>query len=436
VTIFRAYDIRGIYGTELTEEMAKQMGKAFGSCCDNETIAVGRDTRTSGQSLEMAFIEGALSTGCNAQNYGVIPISIIGFITLSDQLSSAAYISASHNPPEYNGVRFRTSQGYGMLYLETEFKNCYDKKNYKLGCGSAINCPPTDAISRYYEYVDKKINLNRSLKIVLDMGNGSACIMSRFYQKLGYNTVIINDKEDGKFPGRGPAPTELSLQNAAELVIRSQADYGIGFDPDADRGLVIDDKGRIVPPEKIAIILARERYKPGDLVIASFDCSMILERELEPRMRVKRDLVGDVFIANKVRNSGAVVGVERSAHFFMPEFQFSDDPFAMSIALGEIISRGEKLSELSDQIPDYPYIQKSISLMAEPTRVMSRLKEKLAKLEPDTTDGLKITTESYSVLIRPSNTEPLLRLTIETEGDDLGELQERYERIIREAMKI
>jgi len=163
---------------------------------------------------------------------------------------------------------------------------------------------------------------------------------------------------------------------------------------------------------------------------------MILERELEKDgIKVQREKVGDVFVANRVKNSGAILGVERSGHFFLPEFQYSDDPFAMSLALGEIISSGERLSDLADQIPDYPYLQKSISLGENPSAVMFRLKEALARLEPDITDGLKITRENYSVLIRPSNTEPLLRLYIETSGGNMRELEEQYTRIIQKAMK-
>ncbi len=177
------------------------------------------------------------------------------------------------------------------------------------------------------------------------MGNGSACTMASFYQKLGFDSIAINNTMDGLFPGRGPAPNEESLRPACREVLKKNADYGVGFDPDADRGIIIDDLGRVLPPEKVAIIIARARYKPGDLVISGFDCSMILERELEKDgIKVKREKVGDVFVANRVKNSGAVLGVERSGHFFLPEFQYSDDPFAMSLALGEIISQGRKLS--------------------------------------------------------------------------------------------
>jgi phosphomannomutase len=246
---------------------------------------------------------------------------------------------------------------------------------------------------------------------------------------------VINGSMDGNFPGRGTAPNEETLQPACRIVVNNKADYGVGFDPDADRGIIIDDLGRVLPPEKVAIIIARRRYKPGDLVISGFDCSMILERELEKDgIRVKREKVGDVFVANRVKNESAVLGVERSGHFFLPEFQYSDDPFAMSLAIAEIISSGEKLSELADEIHDCPYMQLSIHLKEDPAAVMQRLKEALAREEPDTTDGLKMTTDSYSILIRPSNTEPILRLYIETTGNDMKELEARYEQIIHQAM--
>ncbi|MGA9098170.1 MAG: phosphoglucomutase [Methanotrichaceae archaeon] len=436
MTAFKAYDIRGIYGTEITEDLARRVGAAFGSYANGSPVSLGRDTRNSGPSLEKAFLEGVLSTGCEVYSYGIIPIAVLSYITCADGLKAAAYISASHNPPEYNGVRFRTGDGYGMLYKETEFIKFYNEGNFRSGKGRLVERRSEDAINRYSKYVSEKLNIKRPLKIVLDMGNGSACTMRPLYDKMGFDSKILNDKMDGTFSGRGPAPTEESLKRASALVRNSRADYGVGFDPDADRGIVIDDLGRIVSPEKVAIILARRRHHPGDLVIAGFDCSMIIERQLEPDgIKVKRERVGDVFVANTVKKSGAVLGVERSGHFFLPEFQYSDDPFVMSLALGEIISEDKKLSEIADEIPDYPYVQRSIRIKEDPSGVMIRLKEQLADLNPDTLDGLKISTDSYSVLIRPSNTEPILRLYIETTGSDLNDLGDRYEHMIKAAMK-
>ncbi len=397
---------------------------------------MGRDTRISGPSLEKAFLEGVLTTGCHVHSYGVIPIAVLSFITRKMGLKAAAYISASHNPPEYNGVRFRTGDGYGLLYQESSIMKFYREGDFLFGNGSVEDRPSGEAIEEYRKYVAEKLHLERSLKIVLDMGNGSACTMNSFYRNLGQDSFVINGIMDGLFPGRGPAPNEESLRPACQEVRKNQADFGVGFDPDADRGIIIDDLGRVLPPEKVAIIVARRRYKRGDLVISGFDCSMMLERELQKDgINVLRERVGDVFVANRVKNENAVLGVERSGHFFLPEFQYSDDPFAMSLAIAEIISKGEKLSALADEIPDYPYKQISIHLNEDPAAVMQRLKDALAGMEPNTLDGLKITTDSYSVLIRPSNTEPILRLYIETAAGDMSKLQERYEKIIRRSMK-
>ncbi len=436
MTVFRAYDVRGVYGTDLTEELVRRVGESFGSFAGGGSVSLGRDTRTSGPSLQKAFLDGVLTTGCDVHSFGIIPIAILSYITWADKLKAAAYISASHNPPEYNGVRFRTSDGYGLLYQDSSIMKFYREGGFLSGKGIKTDHEPEAAIERYRQYVAGKLNLHRPLKVVLDMGNGSACTMASFYQKLGFDSFVLNGTMDGHFPGRGPAPNEESLRPACQQLLQNRADFGVGFDPDADRGIVIDDQGSVLPPEKVAIIIARARYKPGDLVISGFDCSMILERELEKDgIKVTREKVGDVFVANRVKNSGAVLGVERSGHFFLPEFQYSDDPFAMSLALGEIISQGEKLSALADEIPDYPYKQISIRLNEDPGGVMLRLKDALARMEPDTTDGLKITTDSYSVLIRPSNTEPILRFYIETTGGDMADLEEKYKKIIHQAMK-
>jgi phosphomannomutase len=436
VTVFRAYDVRGVYGTDLNEDLARRVGVSFGSFARGGCVSLGRDTRISGPSLEKAFLEGVLTTGCRVHSYGIIPIAVLSFITRKMGLKAAAYISASHNPPEYNGVRFRTGDGYGLLYQESSIMKFYREGGFLSGIGSVENRSSEEAIDEYRSYVADKLHLKRPLRVVLDMGNGSACTMTSFYENLEMKCSVINGIMDGLFPGRGPAPNEESLQPACREVLKTQADFGVGFDPDADRGIIIDDLGRVLPPEKVAVIIARRRYKRGDLVISGFDCSMMLERELQKDgIRVMRERVGDVFVANRVKNENAVLGVERSGHFFLPEFQYSDDPFAMSLAIAEIISQGEKLSVLADEIPDYPYKQISIRLNEDPASVMLRLKDALAAMQPNTLDGLKITTDSHSVLIRPSNTEPILRLYIETAAGDMAELQERYEKIIHRAMK-
>jgi phosphomannomutase len=436
VTIFKAYDVRGVYGAELDEATTTAIGRAYGTAIAGGTATVGRDTRTSGPALEEAFLEGVLSTGARVEEYGVLPIAVISFVTWQDRRAGSAYISASHNPPEYNGVRFRTGDGYGLLYRESPICAHYRSGAFATGEGGLVRRDADEAIDRYGAFVAGRVGLDRPLKVVLDMGNGSAGKMGRVFAEAGCEPIVRFGEMDGTFPGRGPRPTETTLASSAAAVVEEGADFGVGFDPDADRGIAIDDRGRVLPPEKVAIILATRRYRPGDLVISGFDCSMVLEERLLPLgFRVERERVGDVFIANRVKNEGAVLGVERSGHFFLPEFQYSDDPFAMALALAEVIAGGERLSELADAIPDFPYIEHSIPLTAPAAEVMARLAGRLRRLEPDTTDGLKVTTDDYAVLVRPSNTEPLLRIYAEAKRGDVGAVLKEYEDLVLAAMR-
>ena len=436
MSIFKAYDVRGIYGTELTETVAETIGRAYGSVHSDGITTVGRDTRTSGPSLEEAFLNGVLSTGCSVDEFGILPIPVISFVTWKDRHAGSAYISASHNPPEYNGIRFRTGDGYGLLYQESPIMEHYHSGDFSSGSGTLRRHEASAAIERYGKFVSDQVQLDRTLRVVLDMGNGSAAGMAPVFQRAGCDPIVRYGEMDGTFPGRGGRPTEKSLAASAKAVVENQADFGVGFDPDADRGIAIDDRGRVLSPEKVAIILATRRYRAGDIIISGFDCSMVLEERLLPLgFQVKRERVGDVFIANRVKNESAVLGVERSGHFFLPEFQYSDDPFAMSLALAEVISGGERLSEIADAIPDFPYIEHSVQLTAPTEVVMSRLAERLARFEPDTTDGLKVTTEDYAVLVRPSNTEPKIRLYVEAKQGDVNALKEEYEHLVRDAMR-
>ncbi|MGD9937334.1 MAG: hypothetical protein AB7S61_07660, partial [Methanoregulaceae archaeon] len=338
MSIFKAYDVRGVYGTELTEAKAETIGRAYGTVHSDGITTVGRDTRTSGPALEEAFLRGVLSTGCSVDEYGILPIPVISFVTWRDRRAGSAYISASHNPPEYNGIRFRTEDGYGLLYKESPIMEHYRNGAFSSGSGVMNQLEATAAIERYGEFVSDLVRLDRTLRVVLDMGNGSAAGMAPVFERAGCEPIVRHGEMDGTFSGRGARPTEESLAASARAVVENRADFGVGFDPDADRGIAIDDRGRVLSPEKVAIILATRRYRAGNLIISGFDCSMVLEERLLPLgFRVKRERVGDVFIANRVKNESAVLGVERSGHFFQPEFQYSDDPFAMSLALAEVV---------------------------------------------------------------------------------------------------
>jgi len=291
------------------------------------------------------------------------------------------------------------------------------------------------ALNEYLKYIRKNLDIKRKIRIVLDPGNGSACVAQGLYREVGCEIRGINTRVDGNFPGRGAEPTERTLEGACKLVMVANADFGIGFDADADRGIVIDNLGRVVPAEKVAIIIAREMVKvqkEKGKIVAGFDCSMLIEKECAKlEIEVIRSRVGDIFVANAVKEHHAMIGVEHTGHFFLPMFQYSDDPFTMSLKLAEILSKtDEKLSQIVDQIPDYPHYSKSFECADDTKfRVMEEIKIEFGKegYSMDLTDGIRILTDDWTVLIRASNTQPLIRLYVQSAAGNLNGLVERFE---------
>ena len=444
--IFRAYDIRGIYGKDLTEEIVHDIGRAFSTFIGyGKKICLGRDTRNSGATLLESFLAGLTEAGCCAVKAGIIPIPVLGFLTWHRNYDMGVYISASHNPPEYNGIRFRGKDGAGYMDGEGEIKRIFmEKKFRKISFKEKRKLYVADydnnlLLEEYFSFIVERVNLQKEMSIVVDPGNGSACKMLPLYEKIGCRAYGINTYPDGDFPGRGPNPNEKSLSQTASFLKKIEADFAVAFDADADRGIILDDKGRLVPPEKIAVIIARHAGVKGKIV-ASMDCSILLEKELSKEgIEVVREKVGDVFISKAVKRHNAIIGVERSGHFFIPSFHFSDDPFAMSSKLAEILSQSkEKLSSLVDNIPEYTYYSEYFECPENiKFDVMEKLKEEMSKLEYEINlkDGVRISTDDWMVLIRASNTEPLIRMYIETSIDNLDELKEAYKKKITDAIK-
>gem|GEM_PF-106819 len=478
-TIFKAYDIRGVYGEELTREGAYEISLAFGRMQKGRTRAcIGRDSRGSGPELSDAVSNGLLDSGCDVTRVGLVPIPVLGFFAWKHGYDYGIYASASHNPPDYNGIRFRGSDGAGFVYPRRELREAYLEgvpahtgKEEEAGGGSNVTTLRLSAqthlfahstrttarvlsranrrgrndayevpalLSEYWDYVCGKVKLGRKLKLVLDPGNGAAGCMMPMYEKMGCEIYPLNTFPDGTFPGRGPTPSDKNLGAVADYVKRVGADFSVSFDPDADRGIVMDDLGRFVSPEKIAILIAKDAGRGR--VVAALDCSMAMEKTLAPLgIEVIRDRIGDLYISVSVKEHDATIGVERSGHFFLPEFQSSDDPFAMSAKLAEIVSNSDKpLSAMIDEIPDYPYHYESLRC---PDAVKFDVIEKLAKRvvaeegDVDTRDGMKVTTDRGTVLIRASNTEPIIRIYVEGVDDaSLKFLIKKYEEMLKEAI--
>jgi len=439
--IFRAYDIRGVYNQDLTPEIVARIGTAFGTLLNGEgTIAIGKDVRTSSTAIENALTAGITSTGINVELLGTLPIQVTNWTTWQGNYKAGIVITASHNPPEYNGVRFRHSDGTGYIDKENEkIKEIFYKGNFKLAkwnkIGKISQKDTEEIIQRYVDFALKHVKPEKKMKVVLDLGNGAATYAApKLFKEAGCEVITINEKPDGTFPGRTPDPLEDPLEKLRETVVRRKADLGVAFDGDGDRAIMVDDLGRKVQTEKAGIIMAKYllQRKKGKIV-ANISCSMAIEEELSKISgEVVRCRVGDVFVARTAKESNAIFGVEISAHYFLPIFGFYfDDAILASLLMTEILSKiDKKLSQLLDEIPTYPIKRTNIPC---PDKIKFKVTEQLKEehiekgYKVDTTDGVKILFDDAWILIRPSNTEPKIRMTIEahTTGK-LNELFKKY----------
>ncbi len=447
--IFRAYDVRGVFNVELTVETAAKIGASFGTYLSGTGIVlVGRDVRTSSPLIESAFNVGLASTGVDVVSTGLVPIPVANFKTMMGDFDAGAYITASHNPPEYNGIRLRRSDGSGYTEENQKVWEIFLKGNTKYSdwnaLGSVSSLDEKKTIDEYKSYLLDRVSIQKQLRLVLDVGNGAAYhTVPLVLGEAGADVRVINGEPDGTFPGRPSEPNDANLTQLKETVVKEKVDFGAGYDGDCDRVIFVDDRGRTVQTEKIGIILARDilKRKKGGVVIANVSCSMIVEEEIEKLGGVvKRVRVGDVFVCEAIKKHDAIFALETSAHLFMPEFYIFDDPILATLLLANTLSeQGECLSAVVDEIPSYPYKERSFQCDdAIKFEVMREVKEALESggYEMDLTDGVKVNFEDGWLLLRPSNTNPMIRMAAEARDEKrLEELVFLAEKEIADAAK-
>jgi phosphomannomutase len=287
--------------------------------------------------------------------------------------------------------------------------------------GSFSHVDEKDSISGYRDFLLERIKLKRPVKTLLDIGNGAAHYAApMILSEAGAEVSTINGEPDGRFPNRPSEPNDKTLGALKKKIVEIGAEFGVGYDGDGDRAMSVDDKGRTVQTEKIGVILARdiiERKGPG-VVVANVSCSMIVEEEIEKLGgTVKRVRVGDVFVAEAIKEYNAILAIETSAHIFMPEFYVFDDPILATLQIARILSeKDERLSEIVDAIPSYPYEEINFPCSDETKfQVMDEVVSEFSGLgvELDLTDGAKVNYDDGWILLRPSNTSPKIRAAIE-----------------------
>jgi len=421
--IFRAYDIRGIFGKDLTEEVAARIGAAFAKFVEGKAVAVGRDVRISGEKLRDALVSG-LVTRCNVTDVGVVPTPLLYFALNRLRKDAGIMVTASHNPPQWNGFKVFRGNG-GSIYgkdMETvrEYARAVDPK--KLGEKKGTATSHEGIIGEYQDFVHSKIQLERKLTVVADTANGTCGLVAPvLFERLGCDVLTLNKEPDGTFPAHLPVPKEETLGELMKEVVRRKADFGVGYDGDGDRAVFIDEKGNLIPGDLTLLIFAKDilQKNRGGKVIYELSCSMAVEEYVKKLGGIPLvERVGHTFIMDKMIGEKALLGGEKSSHFYFADVYGMDDGVYASMKMAEILSKSdEKLSEMVASLPQYPSVyEKNFECPDKRKfRVIENVRRQFKRygLKTLDIDGVKLIEEDGWVILRASNTEPVIRVSAE-----------------------
>ena len=427
--IFKAYDIRGVVPDELDEQIAESVGAAFIRLTGAPSIVTVHDMRTSSQPLAGAFARGAVSQGADVIESGLGSTDMLYYASGSLGMPGAM-ITASHNPAKYNGIKL-CREGARPVGAETGLTQLRD--------AAARGLPPyhgtpgvivqRDLLSGYAAHLKKLVDLSaiRPLKVAVDAGNGMAGhTVPKVFEGLPLTLVPLYFELDGTFPNHEANPIEpANLRDLQRAVIDAEADIGLAFDGDADRCFVVDERGHIVSPSVLtALIAVRELARePGAAVIHNLITSRAVPEIITEHGGVPvRTRVGHSFIKARMAETGAVFGGEHSGHFYFRDFWYADS--GMLAALHVLAALGEQQAPLSEILAGYGRYVATGELNSEvqdQAAATERVRAEFASrpgITTDRLDGLTITGDGWWFNLRPSNTEPLLRLNLEAADED------------------
>lgn len=443
--IYREYDIRGVVGRDLTPEVVRTLGQGFGTTMirlDRKELIVGRDGRLSSEPLSEALIKGLLSTGCNVLDIGLCPTPVYYFSLFHFGRDGGMMVTGSHNPPEFNG--FKVSVGQSTIFGEAiqDLRRLIEKGEFARGVGTLSQ---GEIIGPYQEYIKKNIRLEKGIKVVIDGGNGTAGpVAVPLLRDLGCEVEGLFCEVDGRFPNHFPDPTiPENLKALITRVKESEAEVGIGYDGDADRIGVVDDRGNIIWGDQLMILFAREilKEKEGATFVAEVKCSQNLFDDIESHGgKAIMWRTGHSLIKEKMREEKALLGGEMSGHLFFAHRYFGyDDAIYASCRLLELLSKTErKLSELLEDLPktfNTPEIRVPCRDEIK-FEVVEKVKEALRKgHEIIDVDGVRVKFGDGWGLVRASNTQPVLVLRFEARSEErLHEIKAFVEEEVRKAM--
>jgi len=434
--LFGTNGVRGVTNRDMDSDFALRLGKSIGTFFGGD-IAVGTDTRTSNEMLKDAVISGILSTGCNVFDGGVLPSPALQYYVKESGKSAGVIITASHNPPEFNGIKVIDGDGteLGEEKEEDIEKIYFDEKWKRAGWDGIGRVYGADAISPYIDAVVSGVDADairkKGFRVVLDCGNGAAGVADPYIMsRLGCRVVTLNAQADGKFPGRNSEPVEENVSDLMAMVRECGADLGIAYDGDADRAIFVDEKGGYIYGDKtLAVVSGHMVEKGGGAVVTPVSTSSCVEEFVKKKGgAVVYTRVGSPIVARKMIEINATFGGEENGGLIFPEHQYCRDGGMASAVMLEIMAlKNKKLSELIAEVPEYHLAKTKVRCSNERKKEVMDSFVKNENGKVDLTDGAKIYFENGWVLVRPSGTEPIIRIYAES-GDEntANKLAEEY----------
>lgn len=433
--LFGTSGVRGIANEDITPELAMALSKALATeLGDSGEILIGRDTRLSGKMLEDSLTAGFLSAGWKVKKVGVVPTPVVGLSVLNLKADAGAMITASHNPPEYNGIKFFDSRGMALSQkIEGKIESIYKSKNFRISTWNRIKGVGSSAgVKKYLDKISSELSLKKSYKVAVDCANGpSSKTTPQLLEELGCEVKTINSQLDGTFPGRSPEPSAENLKDLCSFVKATDADIGFAHDGDGDRIAAVDENGQVVNEDKLLALIASysiERFGGG--IVTTVDASKIIEEQVSKvGGKVSRTKVGDVSVAQEMEAQDFVFGGEPSGTWIIGDIHMCPDGTAAAGRILEMLDNtGGKLSEMMESLPSYPILRRKIDCPNEEKKermqvVEENASEVFGEIEKVlTVDGVRLGFEGGDwALIRPSGTEPYIRITAEASEKERAE---------------
>ncbi len=414
--LFGSSGIRGTFGEKITTQLANEVGLAVGTVYDS--VVIGWDTRTTSELISKALAAGLMSAGARVGIAGMTSTPTLANETKN--FAAGLMITASHNPAPDNGIKFWNPDGssFGSQQMEELEDILANKKFAHVSWDKVGRCfEIVDAVEKHMQSIESKMG-KLSGKVVIDCGNGATTNISPYLlRRMGCEVITINSHPDGTFPGRGSEPTTENTRLLAECVKSSGAMLGIAHDGDGDRTLAVDEKGRFLNGDLLLPILAKLEGKTS--IVVPLNVSMGVDTYLKG-VDVIRCKVGDVYVAEKMKEVGADFGGEESGTWIFPENSFCPDGVFAAAKLVQIAME-RPLSEYLDELPKFDIMRKRIDFgtrdKVEVMKEIRPLMEAWSPLDISDMDGLYAKFQDGWILMRPSGTEPKLKIVIEGENE-------------------